>query len=54
VNDFEIAIRDKENGEFITRFFYPDANDDVIGYMSGEDLESLLNKVFKEKDFQVR
>jgi hypothetical protein len=54
VNDFEIAIRDKENREFITRFFYPDANDDVIGYMSGEDLESLLNKVFKEKDFQVR
>jgi len=54
VNDFEIAIRDKENGEFITRFFYPYANDDVIGYMSGEDLESLLNKVFKEKDFQVR
>lgn len=54
VNDFEIAIRDKENGEFITKFFYPDANDDVIGYMSGEDLEGLLNKVFKEKDFQVR
>jgi hypothetical protein len=54
VNDFEVAIRDKENGEFITRFFYPEGNDDVIGYMSGEDLEMLVNKVIKDKDFQVR
>lgn len=54
INTFEVAILDKENGEFITKFFYPDANDDVIGYMSGEDLESLLNKVLKDKDFQVR
>jgi ATP-dependent protease Clp ATPase subunit len=26
----------------------------VIGYMSGEDVESLVNKVLKDKDFQVR
>lgn len=54
VNDFEVAIFDRENGEFITKFFYPDANDDVIGYMIDEDLEVLLNKVLKDKDFQVR
>lgn len=54
VNDFEIAIFDKENGEFITKFFYPDASDDVIGYMSEEDLEVLLNKLFKNNDFQVK
>lgn len=54
VNSFEVAIFDKENGEFITKFFYPDAHDDIIGHMSGEDLEGLLNKVIKEKDFQVR
>jgi hypothetical protein len=54
INDFEMAIFDKENGEFVTKFFYPDATDDVIGYMSGEDLETLVNKVLKDKDFQVR
>ncbi len=54
INDFELAIFDKENGEFVTKFFYPEASDDVIGYMSGEDVESLVNKVLKDKDFQVR
>jgi hypothetical protein len=54
INDFEVAIFDKENGEFVTKFFYPEASDDVIGYMSGKSLESLINKVFKDKDFQVR
>lgn len=54
MNDFELAIFDKENGEFVTKFFYPDATDDVIGYMSGKDLETLVNKVLKDKDFQVR
>jgi hypothetical protein len=54
INDFELAIFDKENGEFVTKFFYPDTADDVIGYMSGKDLETLVNKVLKDKDFQVR
>jgi hypothetical protein len=54
INDFEVAIRDKGNGEFISKFFYLNDNDDVIGYMRGEDLEVLLNTVFKDKDFQVR
>jgi hypothetical protein len=54
INDFEMAIFDKENEEFVTKFFYPDATDDVIGYMSGKDLETLVNKVLKDKDFQVR
>jgi hypothetical protein len=54
INDFEVAIFDKENDEFVTKFFYPEASDDVIGYMSGEDVESLVNKVLKDKDFQVR
>ena len=54
INDFEIAIFDKESGEFVTKFFYPDANNDVIGYMPVKDLEELINKVFKKDDFQVR
>jgi hypothetical protein len=54
INDFEVAIFDKENGEFVTKFFYPEATDDVIGYMSAKSVESLINKVLKDKDFQVR
>jgi hypothetical protein len=54
INDFEVAIFDKENGEFVTKFFYPEASDDVIGYMPGKSVESLINKVLKDKDFQVR
>jgi hypothetical protein len=54
INDFEVAILDKENGEFVTKFFYPEASDDVIGYMSGKSMVSLINKVLNDKDFQVR
>jgi hypothetical protein len=54
INDFEVAILDNKNGEFITKFFYPEANDEVIGYMKGKDLEELVNKVFRKDDFQVR
>jgi len=51
---FEVAIFDVESGEFMTRFFYPDGSDDVIPYMDGKDLESLVNQLIKDKDFQVR
>jgi hypothetical protein len=54
INEFEVAIFDKENNEFITKFFYPDILDDVIAYMSKEDLEVLINKVLRSNDFQVR
>ena len=54
INDFEVAIFDKESGDFVTKFFYTEATDDVIGYMPGKDLESLVSKVLKDKDFQVR
>ena len=53
-NTFELAIFDVESGDFMTRFFYPEVGDDVIPYMSGEDLEKLVNKLIKDKDFQVR
>jgi hypothetical protein len=53
INVFELAIFDKRTGNFLTNFFYPEANSDVIGYMSGEEIEVLLNKVFRDKDFQV-
>ena len=54
INNFEVAIFDKESGDFVTKFFYPEATDDVIGYMPGEELETMVNKVLKDQDFQVR
>jgi len=51
---FEVAIFDNQTGEFMTRFFYPEGNDDVIPYMGGKELEELVNKLIKDKDFQVR
>jgi hypothetical protein len=51
---FELAILDKESGEFLTRFFYPEAQDDVISYMEDEEVELLVNQLIKGNDFQVR
>ena len=49
---FEVAIIDKKSGDFITKFFYPEGSDDVIGYMKLEDVEKLVNQVLG-KGFQV-
>lgn len=54
INDFEVAIFDVKTDKFLTKFFYPDATDDVIGYMSVDSLELLINKVLRNNDFQVR
>ena len=50
---FEVAIFDNENGNFITRFFYPDTNDDVIDYMEASDVEELVNSVIKRGALSV-
>jgi hypothetical protein len=39
---------------FITQFFFPENAHDVVGYMSGEDLEEFSNVLFRKDDFQVR
>jgi hypothetical protein len=52
--DFEVAIMDQVNSDFITKFFIPEATDDVVGYMSGPDLEKVINSIIKDNDFQVR
>ena len=51
-DDFEVAVIDKKNGEFVTKFFKPELSDDIIGYMKKEDLEEFVNQIFK-KGFQV-
>ena len=45
-DDFEVAVIDKKNGEFVTKFFKPELSDDVIGYMKKEDLEEFVNQIF--------
>ena len=52
-DDFEVAVIDRKSDEFVTKFFKPENNDDVIGYMIGKDLEDFANQLFK-KSFQVR
>jgi hypothetical protein len=52
-DDFEIAIFDKSTKDFVTKYFFPDNGDDVVGYISSEDLESVVNKIF-QSGFQVR
>lgn len=52
--DFEVAIIDPVTGDFITKLFFPENGDDVVGYMNKEDLERITNTLFKEGSFQVR
>jgi hypothetical protein len=53
INDFEVAIIDRESGDFITKFFKPELGDDVIGYMKGEEMAELVSQIM-HKGFQVR
>ena len=44
VNTFEVAVMDS-NGNFITKHYFPDHHDDVIGYISREELPNIVDKV---------
>ena len=50
---FEVAIFDNENNNFVTRFFYPEATDDVIPYMNTDKVEELVNSIIKKEDLSV-
>jgi hypothetical protein len=52
-NDFEVAILDRKTGDFRTRFFKPELSDDVVGYMSKDEVTEFLNQILG-KSFQVR
>lgn len=52
-NDFEIAIMDVQNGEFITKLFFPENSDDVVGYLEAEKVVEIANTLFKNYSFQV-
>lgn len=51
IDTFEIAIMEAKTSKFITDVFLDTGGNDVQGYMSSEELESLCNKLFK-KGFQ--
>ena len=44
-NDFEIAIIDSETREFITKKYFPENGDDVMGYVSAEETERIVNEI---------
>ena len=50
---FELAVFDKESGNFMTKFFYDEGSDDVIGYMESEKMLDFVNQL-TSKGFQVR
>ncbi len=52
-NTFELAIIDKQTGNFITKFFYPEGSDDVIPYMESSEVEKLVNSVLRKEDLSV-
>lgn len=49
IDTFEVAIIDNNTHEFITRNFVSEANDDVLPYMSSEDVVNLINSILKVK-----
>lgn len=51
---FEVAIFDSKDRNFVTMYFFPENGDDVVGYMKAENLEELVNSIFRNNGFQVR
>ena len=44
---FEVAIFDPQ-GNWATKEFFPDHNDDVLGWQSREDINNLIKKINKK------
>lgn len=51
--NFEVAIIDSETRNFITPYYVTSADNDVIGYMGGDELVKLVDTIFV-KGFQVQ
>ena len=41
---FEIGIFDSD-GEWVTKEFFPDHNDDVVGWLSRDEINDLMNRI---------
>ena len=44
-SSFEVALIDNISGQFITKNFVEDLNDDVLGWQTREDINELINKI---------
>ena len=40
---FEMALMTKDRKTFVTRHYFPDLNDDVMGWKSSEETERIIN-----------
>ena len=49
VDDFEVAIIDKRNGDFVTTLFEPTATDDVMPYTKAEVVVRIANEFMNKK-----
>ena len=52
VETFEIAVFDAQTREFVTKFLFSEADDDVMAFVTSEELEEKVNLLFKG-NFQV-
>lgn len=52
VDDFELAILDSDSKEFVTKYYFSETGDDVMGYQGRAEVEKIFNLLFKN-DFQV-
>ena len=50
---FEVAIFNRESNDFVTKFFYPEGDDDVIGWMNADEVEKLVNSIIKKEDLII-
>ena len=50
---FEVAIFNKESNDFVTKFFYPEGSDNVIGWMNADEVETLVNSVIKKEELII-
>lgn len=50
--DFEVAVINRKNNEFMTKYIFS-VSDDVVAYMEAEELVKTLNEILGES-FQVR
>lgn len=44
-NDFEIAVIDKQTKEFVTKKYFPDLKDDVMGWVPAQETERIINEL---------
>lgn len=53
VNTFEVAVFNLDSDDYMTTFFFPDA-EMVESHVDGNKLVEIINQLNKKNDFQVR